>query len=80
MANFSVSLTVPNDKVGELVDALNWAWGEKDNGDGTTTPKTAAELKAELKARSKKSLKDVYLRYKEHLRNIQSVEGDIDIT
>ena len=80
MADFSVTLTVPDAKLAEFIDALNWAWGEKDNGDGTTTPKTGAELKAEYKTRSENALKDVYRRYKEYLRDQQNADGDIDIT
>jgi len=80
MADFSITLTVPDDKISEFVDALNWAWGENDNGDGTTTPKTGAELRAEFKQRSENALKDVFRRYKEHLRQQQAVDDDIDIT
>ena len=81
MADFSIPLTVPDAKVSELIDALNWQWGETDNGDGTTTPKTCAEIKVELKARTEQVLKDVFLRYKEHIRSQQVVvDGELDIT
>ena len=81
MADFSIPLTVPDAKVSELIDALNWQWGETDSGDGTTTPKTCAEIKVELKARTEQVLKDVFLRYKEHIRSQQVVvDGELDIT
>lgn len=76
MANFSISLTVPDDKVTELVEALCWHWGQKSPGVEYTT----AELRAKLKASVEDSLKGIFLRHKEHLRNSQAVSGNIAIT
>ena len=76
MADFSVSITVPDEKTSELVDALRWAWGAKDDGE----PKTPAELKAEFKTRSEAALKDVFKRHKEHLRAQSVIDTAIDVT
>ena len=67
MADFSTSITIADEDVPAFVDALNWAWGEKDNGDGTTTPKTFEELKTEHSNRVKNALDDVTARYDKHL-------------
>lgn len=76
MADFSVSLTVPDAKVAELVNALRWAWGPKEDG----TDKSAAELRAEFKTRSENALKDIFKRHKEYLRSQTPVDDVIDVT
>ena len=76
MADFSVALTVPDDKVTELAAALRWHWGQKSPG----VEYTQAELRAKLKSSVEDSIRGIFLRHKEHLRNSQAVSGDIAIT
>lgn len=57
MADFSIPITVPDAKVAELVDALNWAWADD-------TPMTGPELRAELKRRVEDQLREIYKNYK----------------
>lgn len=80
MADFSITLNIEDAKIAQMIAALNWQWGEIDNGDGTTTPKTGAQLRAEFKTRSQQALRDVYARYQRHLRDQQAVDPDIGIT
>jgi len=59
MADFSIPITVPDDKVADLIDALNVEWGPP--GGPAMTP---AELRAELKRRIEEQLKRVYRNHK----------------
>ena len=76
MADFSVPLTVPDDKVAGLVAALRWHWGQKSEG----VEYTNAELRAKLKASVEASLRDIYKRHLEHLRAQTPVDDTIGIT
>jgi len=82
MADFSVSITVPDAKVNELVAALRWAWGPKTPAEGETpaVEYTPAELRAVFKTKVENSLKDIYKRHKEYLRNQQAVDTDLPVT
>jgi len=81
MADFSIPITIQDEaKVPALLDALRWQWGPNVDAGGVETDKTSAELKAEFKARSEQSLKDVYKRYQEHLRSQAVIDDTIDIT
>ena len=74
MADFSVQITVPNEKVQELVDALNWKWTI--DGSGGMTP---AQLRANFKTRVEAMLKGIYREHKEWLVS-QAVTDDLDVT
>lgn len=79
MADFSVSLTVPDAKVAELLDAINWHVDRRDDA-GNPNPMTGPEARAWLKASVESSLKGIFTRHKEHLRAQQAVDDAIDIT
>lgn len=55
MADFSIPITVPDDKVADLIDALNGAW----NAPGAPDM-TPAQLRAELKRRIEDQLRRIY--------------------
>jgi hypothetical protein len=74
MAVFDIPITVPDDKVSELVDALNWAWVDEENGE-----MNGAELRAELKRRVEQDLQRIYKRHQQYLRDQQN-DDFINIT
>jgi hypothetical protein len=76
MADFSVTLTVPNDKVNDLVAALRWHWGEKSPG----VEYTQNELRAKLKTSVESSLHDIFRRHKEHLRAQTPIDATLGLT
>ena len=78
MADFSIALTVPDNRVTELVAAMNWAWGY--DGSPGNELKTAAQLKAEYKTRSVAALKDIFTRHQQYLRDQQALAAAPDIT
>ena len=45
MADLSISLTVPDAQLSKVSAALNWRWGQIDDGAGGTRDSTLAELK-----------------------------------
>ena len=75
MADFSIQLTVPDEKVTELVDALNWSWND---GEVPDVPLTGAEIKTELKSRIEMDLQRRFKTYKNHLRYIAATNLDSD--
>ena len=68
MANFSVGITVPDDKVDDLVAALRhqWFYGED---------VTVSQIRVELKRRVEEQLRTAY---REHMR--RQIKPEIDIT
>lgn len=79
MADFSVPLTVPDNKVTELLDAINWSVNRTDEN-GDPDPMTGTEARAWLKSSVEQSLRDIFKRHKEHLRAQQAIVDSIDIT
>ena len=85
MAVFDIPLVVPDNKVAELIDALNWHLGQIQDGtnpDGTPIfrDRTGAELRAWLKQSQENILKDIFRRHKEYLRDQTVIDTTIDIT
>ena len=78
MADFSVSLTVEDAKVNDLLDALRWHWGPKSID--PVVEYTTAELKAKLKTSVERSVKDIYKRHKEFVRSQQAIDHTIEVT
>lgn len=79
MADFSVSITVPDGKVTELLDAINWHVDRRD-ADGNPDPMTAQEARDWLKSSTENALRGIFKRHKEYLRSQQAVDDSIDIT
>jgi len=71
MADFSISITVPDDKISDLLDAIR-----REDGDGSLT---AAECKAVLKAHGEQWLRKVYRKHKQAIQDAAG-QNDIDIT
>jgi len=84
MADFSITLTVPDGKVNDLIDALNWENGQIQDVDGSGNPimrdRTPAELRAQLKASNEAFLLDIFKRYKRHLHAKAPIDDDLDIS
>jgi len=59
LADFSIPITVPDDKVADLIDALNAEWGPP--GGPAMTP---AQLRAELKRLTEANLRRIYRNHK----------------
>lgn len=78
MADFSVPLTVPDAKVAELLDAINWSVNRLDEN-GNPDPMSGPEARAWLKASVQQSLRDIFRRHKEHLRAQKAIDDAIDI-
>lgn len=79
MADFSVSITVPDGKAAELLDAINWHVDRRDEN-GDPDPMTSVEARAWLKDATERSLKGIFTRHKEYLRSQQAIDDSIDIT
>lgn len=80
MADFSISLTVPDNKVTELVAALRWHWGQVDDGAGGLRDRTQGELKGKLKESVEGSVKNIFTRHKKHLRDQGALNDDLALT
>lgn len=64
MADFSISITVPNDKVALLVAALRAQWGPFMVGpDDDIAQITPAQLRVEFKRRAENMLRREYIKY-----------------
>lgn len=77
MAAFNLQITVPDAKVAELVDALNWHYADEQ---GDANPETAGQLRARVESHTIQALKDIFKRHKEYLREQTPVDDAIDIT
>lgn len=73
MADFTIPLTVPDDKVNDLIDALNWSFND---GEDPVIPLTAAQLRDKLKARVQGDLERRFKEHRHYLRYIQIVDSD----
>lgn len=60
MADFSITITVPNEKVDDLVNAMRMHYGPTNDGQ----LKTPAQIKAEFEADVKDSLREMYRNFK----------------
>ena len=76
MADFSISLTVPDNKVTELVAAMRWHYGEKSEG----VEYSQAELRGLLKTSVENSLKNIFTRHKVYLRDQGALKDDLSLT
>lgn len=65
MADFTVTITVPDAKVPELREALKGYFGATKIVDGVPVEKTNADLKADFDAEVRRMLAKMYKRYKE---------------
>lgn len=63
MADFSISLTVPDGKAADLLAAINWKLGRNMNG---------TEARAWLKTTVEAQLKSIYMEHQRFLRNQQA--------
>lgn len=77
MAAFNLTITVPDNKVSELVDALNWHYADEQ---GDANPETAGQLRARVESHTIQALKDIFKRHKEYLREQQAIDDQIAIT
>jgi len=75
MADFTIPLTVPDNKVAELVAALRWHWPAPEG-----TEFTNAQLRAKLKASVESSIRDIFTRHKEYLRAQTEIDNTLDLT
>lgn len=82
MAAFNLNITVPDNKVSELVDALNWHYADEQpkDGNGDPIPETAGQLRARVESHTIQALKDIFKRHKEYLREQQAIDDQIAIT
>lgn len=79
MADFSVPITVPDNKATELLDALRWKWYAVGMTPEDYAQITPAELRARLKEKIEAELKAAYIEHKRWLAS-QAAPTDIDIT
>lgn len=78
MADFSITISVPDASVQELVDAINWH--DPQVIDGVVTPRTAAQGRAWFKAKSVDALQGILARYRRHQRDQQALAAAPNIT
>lgn len=79
MATLNISITVPDQHVSEMVDAINWHAPRVDEN-GAPDPRNAAECQAWIKASMVSALKDIFTRYRVYQRDQQAISPDPDIT
>ena len=82
MTDYNVAFTVPTDKNAELIDALRWHWGQIEDpvDSGNMRDRTPVELKAKIQEGLQNSIRDIFKRYKVHLRDQIVADTDIEIT
>jgi hypothetical protein len=68
MADFSIPITIPDEHVAEILEALEYELGDGD-------PMTPAEIRAKFKKRVENQIRAIYQNYKR-----RNVNVDIDIT
>ena len=78
MADFSLTITVPDDKVADLVAAYNDRFPQKDQ-DGNAVVMDAAAVRALVKEKIMASMKSVYQSYKQE-QAAQAASDDPGIT
>lgn len=79
MADFSISLTVPDAKLAELVDALRWKFFHTSMKPEDYAQVTPAQLRAKLKEQNENFLKDAFIEHKRWLA-AQAQTDTIEIT
>lgn len=76
MAKITIELTVPNAKLPDLLAAVRWHRGTKEDG----SEYTQEEIVTWMKESMLNSLRDIRIRHREYLRTTTPVENDLDIT
>ena len=76
MANFNIPVKTPDAKDAQLVAALRWNYGTKDDG----SDYTLLELLGLLSTGVRSGLKDVYVRHQRYLRDQTAIDEDFDPT
>jgi len=71
MAVLNLTLNVPDNKVQELTDALNWKWN---------TNLTPAQIRDQIEDNLKDHLVKAYTSHKKYLASIAPIDDDFDIT
>lgn len=74
MADFTITIEIPNDKVQELLDAYNWLAGGSDGSD-PATPVTVGDVRNQEKERIINRMKHVHRMHKVWLRK-QNAQAD----
>ena len=83
MADFTITITVPDGKLNEFVRAVRWdLTGDPDGGINPDTDLiyTVAEMKAEISNGVRQSFKDIFKRFKDWEKEQVPVDDEIDIT
>ena len=75
MADIIITLTIPDAKLADVLAALRWHFGPKEDGSNLTQ----AELRAKLKESMVSSVRDIYTRYKRGERDKQPIDTDAGI-
>lgn len=77
MAEFTITITVPNDKVDDLKAAFGWVYGGRVEG---TTPATPAAIRAQFKDAIARRMRTVYRQHKIWLGNQDVPDTDLGET
>ena len=82
MSDFTLNITIPDDKVTVMVAAMNWQYGQIEDppGSGTYRDRTAGELKVFINAQTIQALKDIFTRYERYLHTQEPIPSPPDIT
>lgn len=80
MADFSIPLTVPDNKTTELVDALRWKFFHASMTPEDYAQITPAQLRARLKEQNENFLKAAFIEHKRWLASQAASNDSIDIT
>jgi hypothetical protein len=73
MADYTLTVTIPDNKQTEFIAALRWHFGKKEDGNEYS----ASELRAKLKESLQNSMSDIFKRYKVYLRDQTIIDGDL---
>jgi len=76
MAILTLTITVPDNKVSGLQDAINWEM----NNDPLNPDWTLAECRTALEIKVRNELKDLYVRHQKFLASEAAANNTIDIT
>ena len=80
MADFTVTLTVDDAKVANLIAAINWNDPPKDQNGNPAPDRNGAQCRAWFKATCVQALKDIYKRHQEYLKSQQAIDTDLPVT
>lgn len=76
MADFTITITIPNDKVQDLLAAYNWLAGGSDGSD-PDTPVTAQTVREQEKQRIINRMVHVYRQHKIWLKQKNATADDL---